>query len=191
VKWALDITYDLAQLGKTKPPTTPKDKPVWKKPREGTIKINVDAGFIEMDRQGTTGLVVRDHRGQLLLGQALWYEHAANSLIMEALAVRDGVQLAIDRNLSSVEIETDARVVLNQLEDPGGSRSEITSICQEIKELSGFISSINFKFIGRLANEAAHLCAKSASSNRRRCLWINYKPLFLENVLLKDCNPIT
>jgi hypothetical protein len=48
---------------------------------------------------------------------------------MEALAVRDGVQVAIDRNLTSVEIETDAKEVLNHLEDPRGSRSEITSIC--------------------------------------------------------------
>jgi hypothetical protein len=43
----------------------------------------------KMDRQGTTRLVVRDHRDQMLLGQVLWYEHAINSLIMEALAVRD------------------------------------------------------------------------------------------------------
>jgi hypothetical protein len=56
VKWALDIIYDLAKLAKVKPLTTPNDKTVWKKSREGTVKINVDIGFIEMDRQGTTRL---------------------------------------------------------------------------------------------------------------------------------------
>jgi hypothetical protein len=108
---------------------------------------------------------------------------------MEAMAIRDGVRLALDRSFPSVEIETDAQVVLKLLEDPDGGRSEIASICQEIKELSGFVPSIKFLFVGRCANEAAHLCAKSASSFRRRCLWINYKPPFLEQVLLKDCNP--
>jgi hypothetical protein len=32
-----------------KPQAAPKERPVWKKPREGTIKINVDSGFIELD----------------------------------------------------------------------------------------------------------------------------------------------
>jgi hypothetical protein len=80
-------------------------------------------------------------------------------------------------------------VVLKLLEDPDGGRSEIASICQEIKELSGFVPSIKFLFIGRSANEAAHLCTKNATSSRRRCLWLNYKPPFLEQVLLKDFNP--
>jgi hypothetical protein len=189
VKWAMETTYDLAQLGNMKQPKVPKVKSVWRKPNKGTVKINVDAGFTDLDRQGTTGVVVRDHNGRLIVGQALWYEHAASSLIMEAMAIRDGVRLALDRSFPSVEIETDAQVVLKLLEDPDGGRSEIASICQEIKELSGFVPSIKFLFVGRCANEAAHLCAKSASSFRRRCLWINYKPPFLVQVLLKDCNP--
>jgi hypothetical protein len=88
-----------------------------------------------------------------------------------------------------VEIETNAKVVLQLLEDPGDGRSEIAGLCQEIKELSGFLASVNFSFVGRLANMAAHMCAKKASSVRRRCLWVNYTPPFLDQILVKDCNP--
>jgi hypothetical protein len=106
---------------------------------------------------------------------------------MEALTVCDGVQLAIDRNLASAEIETDAKVVLNHLEDPGGSRSDITSIYHEIKELSGFISSINFKFIGRLANEAAHLYAKNVVV----VIGEGVCRLIISHLVSEDCNTIT
>jgi hypothetical protein len=75
------------------------------------------------------------------------------------------------------------------MEEPGAGRSEIASICQEIKELSGFFSSIKFSFVGKLANEAAHACAKIANSVRRRCLWTNYTPAFLVEILARDCNP--
>ena len=80
---------------------------------------------------------------------------------------------------------------MKMLEDPGGGRSEIACLCQEIKELSGVFTSCTFSYVGRLANEAAHACARKASSSRRRCLWVNYKPSFLDQILLKDCNPVS
>ena len=136
-------------------------------------------------------MVIRDNTGTFQLAQAIWYDDAASSLIMEARAVRDGIQLAVDRHFQEVDIETDAQEVIKMLDDPGGGRSEIACLCQEIKELGGVLASASFKYTGRLANEAAHLCAKRASSSRRRCLWVNYKPPFLEQVLWKDCNPMS
>jgi ribonuclease HI len=189
VRWVMDTIFDLAQLGKKQANKEAKPKPQWTRPRVGTLKINVDACFKEDLRQGSTGLVIRDHDGRLIQGQALWYESAGGAMIMEALALRDGVRLAIDRSYQHVEVETDAQEVLKLLEDTGGGRSEIASICQEIKELSEFFNSLNFRYIGRLGNEAAHKCAKIASFDRRRCVWINYTPPFLVDILAKDCNP--
>jgi hypothetical protein len=146
------------------------------KPDPGTPKINVDACFMADTREGATCLVIRDHEGHLVQGQALWYNVAANSLIMEAQAVRDGVRLAQERHYQNVEIQTDAQEVFNLMQEPGGGKSEIASICQEIHELSGVFSSMKFSFVGRLANEATYACAKRASANGRRCLWINYTP---------------
>jgi hypothetical protein len=75
------------------------------------------------------------------------------------------------------------------MDEPDGGRSEIASICQELMELSGFFTSLKFMYIGRDANKAAHSCAKKASLSRRRCLWINFTPPFLVDILAKDCNP--
>ena len=55
---------------------------------EGTFKMNVDASFLMSTAEGATGVVLRDHTGSLICGQALWYGKAPNALIVEALAVR-------------------------------------------------------------------------------------------------------
>jgi hypothetical protein len=46
---------------------------------------------------GSTGLVVRDHEGGLIVAQALWYPHVVSLMAVEALAIRDVIQLAVER----------------------------------------------------------------------------------------------
>jgi hypothetical protein len=52
-----------------------------------------------------------------------------------------------------------------------------------------FFSSFEIIHVNSLANMAAHSCAHRASAARRRSVWINFVPPFLEDILLKDCNP--
>jgi hypothetical protein len=62
---------------------------------------------------------------------------------MEAEALRDGVRLALDMGRQNIVMETDALEVVNLWKESGTSRSIITSICQEIKELSGVFTSFD------------------------------------------------
>jgi ribonuclease HI len=161
----------------------------WKKPAQGVFKINVDASFHEEEMQGATGLVVRDHVGSLISAQALWYAHAASPMIMEARAIRDAVKLAMERGYHRVEMESDAQEVVKLIKEPWIiGRSEIAGIAREVKKLSDFFTSFSIAYVGGTANEAAHICTNRASAERRRCLWINYKPQFLLDILEKDCS---
>ena len=131
----------------------------------------------------------RCHNGQMLRGQSIWYGHVANSLTMEAVAIRDGVQIASTSGITRVVIETDEKEVVKLYNDRNQGRSEIMAIIQEIEELSGHLEFFQLNFVGREANEGAHLCAKQASESRRRCMWINFLPSFLVQCLQNDCNP--
>lgn len=62
----------------------------------------------------STGLGVGNHEGTLIRAQALWYEVRSSTLVMEALAVREGVQLAYDLGLRKAIVETNAQVVVNK-----------------------------------------------------------------------------
>jgi hypothetical protein len=125
VKWTLETTMDLARAGKRKVPKPPHVKTCWKKPGQNVLKINVDASFREVEMHGSTGLVVRDHEGELILAQALWYPHAASPMAMEALAIRDAVQLAVERGYHMVVFESDAQEVVKLMKESGIGRSEI------------------------------------------------------------------
>ena len=63
VRWVLETTYDLAQIGKKKIDKPVQTKSQWKMPGVGVQKINVDASFIEAEQACATGLVVRDSSG--------------------------------------------------------------------------------------------------------------------------------
>jgi hypothetical protein len=59
-----------------------KPKEHWKPSDEGVIKINTDASFQEHEMTGGIGLAVRDHQGNLVREQAVWYGFAESALSM-------------------------------------------------------------------------------------------------------------
>ena len=189
VKWVTDTVMDLVMAGKENLVKAPKVKAKWSPPENGVIKVNVDASFDENTNQGSSGLVIRDSFGNLLRAQALWYEFAASSMAMEAEAIRDGVQVALERGFRRVVVESDAQAIIKLWETEDFDRAEIVGVLHEIKELSAQFESFRLIFVRRDANEAAHLCAEQATNVRRRCLWLNCVPVFLTNTLYHDCMP--
>ncbi|XP_073368000.1 uncharacterized protein [Aegilops tauschii subsp. strangulata] len=127
VKWATDIAVNLSQTGKQQRLRPVKHMQSWQPPKDPFIKINVDASFLEETHQGGTGLGVRNHEGTLIRAQALWYESGLSAMVMEAYAVRDGVQLAYELGYRKVIIETDAKLVVDQWKTPRVDRSEIST----------------------------------------------------------------
>jgi hypothetical protein len=108
VRWVMQTTVDLARVGSGNPKRPPNKKDRWKAPDEGVIKINTDASFLEATMSGGTGLVVHDHWGSLIRGQAIWYGEGDSAIIMEARAILDGARLAMERNYNRVIIESDS-----------------------------------------------------------------------------------
>jgi hypothetical protein len=91
----------------------PQDSPRWKPPVQGNVKFDVDAGFDVASGEGSSDLLIRDHVGSILRAQAIWYGRVANSLMMEALAVRDGGRLVADLVLSRMKVEIAAKEVVS------------------------------------------------------------------------------
>lgn len=190
VKWAIDIVSDLQKVSKEKKIKHAKIKPRWKPPDATRLKINVDASFSETDNEGSTGVCVRDHTGKLMRAQAIWYDSIADAKTMEAMAIRDGAQLAADLGYRDIIIESDAEQVVKMMNSGMYDRTEAAAVYHVIKELCGIFNNCQLVFVGREANNLAHLCCKRANSSRRRCLWVNYIPDFLADCIAHDCNPV-
>ena len=147
--------------------------------------------FFDYTGGGSTGLVIRDANGMLIRAQAQWYRVASGAQMMELLAIRDGIQISKDLGHTRICIESDAKEMVDMCNSEISERSAFAAICHEIKELIEGFNSCVLTFVHREANEAAHRCAKQATKDRRRCLWINYMPSFLADCTQFSCNPPT
>jgi ribonuclease HI len=77
------------------------------------FKCNVDGAFSENDHTGATGVVIRDHDGQFKAGRAVWHNEAHDALLMEAMACRDGIEMAQQLGVSKLCLETDCLQLIN------------------------------------------------------------------------------
>ena len=81
----------------------------WKKPCVGFLKLNVDAGFQVTD--GSTGLggVFRDHEGNSMGCFSKFLAASSSPMHAELLDVLEGIQLAWNKFLFPLIIETDCQ----------------------------------------------------------------------------------
>ena len=88
----------------------------WHPSTPGTTKLNFDGSL--QGKSAAGGYILRDWRGEILLLGAANYGHT--SVVMaESRALRDGLQAALERGYSRLDIEEDSSVVI------GGSKKEI------------------------------------------------------------------
>jgi ribonuclease HI len=60
------------------------------------VKVNTDAAFDANSCTGSSGVVIRDHAGRVLSGAARWFEDVLDVLTAEALAAKEGLELAVE-----------------------------------------------------------------------------------------------
>jgi ribonuclease HI len=107
-------------------------------------------------------------------------------IVLEALACREALALALDINASRLTIVTDCLAIVNDL-----SRQFVGSysmVLEEIKETSKPFELVKFKHENGASNGEAHRLARSAaSSNSRRQIWLVAPPdaLFLHALIKK------
>lgn len=139
------------------------DEQRWRKPDPGWFKVNTDAAFQASTSSGTGGAVIRDGDRRLVAAAAKSYMHVVDVLTAEAMADREGLNLAVSRGCEQVVLEVDNLPLFNLLQCDRGERSVIPGLWQEIRELSRIFNAFKLSFVYREGNEAAHMSASLAS----------------------------
>jgi ribonuclease HI len=128
--------------------------PIWIPPPGNWAKINVDAGVARSGEHGVVVAVARSASGVYLGGSAVLITGISNPEVLEALAVREGLNLAQDLLLTKVRLASDCLSVINALkEENWGSYSQIL---QEIKRTSRDLEEVSFVHENRLSNKEPH-----------------------------------
>ena len=135
-----------------------RPKCVWQGPPAGIVKINSDGGFQVDQGLASTGVVARDGAG-FCGARCKIYEGIVDPLTIEALALRDGCVLAVDKGFTRLIFEVDSEELVKSWNERLTDRSVIRSILDDVSELSKNFLSFRICFVRREAN-AVHIIAK-------------------------------
>jgi ribonuclease HI len=186
--WVRDTAHDLWQLANPVRRGESSQEPLkWKKPEPGWIKVNTDAAFQVTDFSGATACIARDDQGQFRVAQARWYDRGLDVCMLEALACRDGMQLALQNGVRRVAIETDCLQLINLWKKKDVQRSNLGPIL-EMDALSLAFQAFSFNYVSRACNNVAHVLAKQVSNTHRTEMW-HVTPACVLQLLASEASP--
>ncbi|KAK4278488.1 hypothetical protein QN277_016327 [Acacia crassicarpa] len=135
----------------------------WVPPDEGWVKINVDGAVSRYESRAGCGGVIRDRSGEWVAG----FTHFLGSCSVfqaEEWAILKGLSLAWDLGLRRIILESDAKEVLDMLDDDRmGSRGDL--LYWSIKDLMSRGWELKFQFAPRDRNVVADTLAKQGLSS--------------------------
>jgi hypothetical protein len=95
-----------------------------------------------------------------MAGHATRYKLACDALMMEALACRDGIQMAQELRITKLCLETDCLELINLWKALGVQRSVVSLIIHDIRCISRSFSEFTFMCTNRTYNRVAHEYAR-------------------------------
>ncbi|XP_050207855.1 uncharacterized protein LOC126657236 [Mercurialis annua] len=142
----------------------------WVPPDKGIFKINVDAGFDRSRKIYSTGVVIRDWEGRVRVTEERWYQGHPEVSLGEACAIRNGIRLAYETNLTPYEISSDSKVAVESFNNTNMQGSDMSLIVEDCSKLEGRNFCLGIYFAGRNTNFVAHELAKRALAQSQGCL---------------------
>ncbi|PWA75357.1 hypothetical protein CTI12_AA244370 [Artemisia annua] len=130
-------------------------------PSNGFVKLNCDAAWLPSSKQAGFGFVARNSEGEVIFSGAKHIDYSESVLIAEAGAVWWAVKTAHDKHLSKIEVETDSFVLYRSLL-MGIPLLQISSMWQDIMDLSSTFECCHWASVKRGANTVAHSIARYA-----------------------------
>ena len=158
----------------------------WKTPEPKLTKLNVDASYHAEEGSGAIGVVLRDDKGRFIAAQYRFIPVAADVSVVEARAMRDGLNLANSLGFNRIEAESDSLSVVNNCQGQVQWWDSAAAIFTECFDMATSIGKVIFSHCFRDANSVAHELAKFSFCNKCDDSWTNEPPKFLVSQLVND-----
>jgi ribonuclease HI len=136
--------------------------PRWVKPPSGVTKLNVDAGLAKTRRAGAVAAIARSDEGVFLGASAVVFHAITDPETLEAMAVREGLNLALDLNLSKIRVASDCSSVVVALQEV--NLGKYSHVLQEIKAVARDLSEVVYVHENRRSNKEPYDLAQFVSS---------------------------
>ena len=180
------IQDHLMHHSKSESTTLPSPITHWKPPDRGTWKINFDGAMHKDTGAAGVGVVVRNHQGHAVAAYTKRFHLPPTPAIIEALAARAAVHLALELKLDQVSFEGDSDIIIKALQSSEANFTSYGHIIEETEDKSKFFQSYSFQHTRRSANTVAHVLAQKSFSFDSHFLWLSNMPHDVISILQSD-----
>ncbi|XP_065861213.1 uncharacterized protein [Euphorbia lathyris] len=138
---------------------------VWKPPKRGYMKCNVDGAIFKEVGSCGMGAVIRDDSGTFLFCSSSCIASTREPKVIEALALRTSLIWLASLRYTHVEFESDAKLVIDAILSNKKDISEFGMLINDCRVVLRSNPTFSVSYVSRLANRAAHSVARQAYSN--------------------------
>ncbi|KAF7806386.1 uncharacterized protein G2W53_038547 [Senna tora] len=157
----------------------------WEKPATDFMKMNVDAA-LKNTGEGALGGVLRDCEG-MVHGVFMVSTPVLNdTILLEAMAVKKGVEFVRDAGVAKVIVECDSRLVVDMLNAGCNHSSLLSSVCTSILHMCNGFDDISFRWIPRTSNQCANRLSKAARDVIGEMIWRESMPICISELCIDD-----
>ncbi|KAL8109886.1 hypothetical protein AgCh_025833 [Apium graveolens] len=157
---------------------------VWSKPKEGWLKINIDAAVFLDGSIGVSALV-RDDQARFVAARGRRIPGAWQPREAEALGLKEALSWIINKGYHMCIIETDSYVLAAACNDRPGE-AMFGTIVKDCIHLFKHINPVLIDFVYSSANNAAHVLAQTVYSMSGLGEWYTNSPNFITHALYLD-----
>jgi ribonuclease HI len=169
----LTITANAAKIRKNSTHTAQR----WSRPGHRQVKVNVDGSFHIDSHTGAIGAILRDHEGRFI---------AASTTYIEAMAIREGLALAVRLGCNNVQAESDLMETIEACTGAEAWWGESSAVFADCVDLMTLIGEVQFLYCPREANGAAHELARACFNDKISCNWVDEAPSSILSKLIED-----
>ncbi|MBA0755499.1 hypothetical protein Gogos_021255 [Gossypium gossypioides] len=164
----------------------PRSMVKWSPPPQGWFKVNVDAGVSIANNRVVTDFIIRNDEGFIMGSGFQRHNLVLSVVIAEAIAVLHGLQFALDMGFSRVILESDSRLVVNNIQKSSEDYSESRPFTWDVKNLARKFHCCRFQFVAREGNGAAHALVVEGMQAEGDSFWVEDAPLKVLEVADSD-----
>ena len=159
---------------------------LWRPPTPDVYKINVDASFVEAIEAASVGVVVRNHRGQVILSSCDNIGACYSVEEAELRASLSGLYIGMTLDMPVI-LETDCSFVASVFGKEYVDRSSLVDLKKEAVVVSKLLMNLQISKINRKANMVAHEIAKFSFDNSSDGIMFHSVPPCVAKFVTNDC----
>ncbi|MBA0804402.1 hypothetical protein Gohar_003989 [Gossypium harknessii] len=130
--------------------------------------------------------VVRNAEGLIMAACTHLNEYIMDSTVAVACAYLQSITFAEDLGFRKIIVEGDSLIVIKKMRTPVDDKSCISAPVKEVKARIRSFESLNFSFVPRCANNAAHVLAEERQSHASSMYWVEQAPTSVERAAERD-----